>query len=181
MKREIVSLQEGLRASGHYHGKIDGVFGPLTLSAQIEAHGAQAWMLIAAGELGVSEAVGSRDNPRIRAYHAATTMGEQPDAVPWCSSFANWVMLRAGQPATRSAAARSWERYGVRPVGVDTVGAIAVLSRGAPPSGHVGFLAHATPDRLYLLGGNQGDAVSVRPFPRASLLALRWPLQPIRK
>jgi lysozyme family protein len=55
-------------------------------------------------------------------------------------------------------------------------GAVAVLSRGSDPSlGHVGFLVGLTPSEAVLLGGNQGDAVSVATFPRSRLLGLRWP------
>ncbi len=54
-------------------------------------------------------------------------------------------------------------------------GAIAVLSRGFDPRlGHVGFLVGATSNDVILLGGNQGDAVRVQPFPRSRLLGLRW-------
>ncbi|MBN8909802.1 MAG: hypothetical protein J0H99_25115, partial [Rhodospirillales bacterium] len=55
-------------------------------------------------------------------------------------------------------------------------GAVAVLSRGDDPNaGHVGFLLSDTNGKLYLLGGNQGDAVTVASFDKARLLGLRWP------
>ena len=171
---EIVRLQQRLRDEGHYTGRLDGIFGPLTLSAQIHTHGAPAYMLVAAGELGVSEILGARDNPRIRAYHAATTLGEQPDEVPWCSSFACWVIMRGGGRSTRSAAARSWLGWGAEPwSALPSVGAVAVLSRGRAPSGHVGFVVHWDARRLWLLGGNQGDRVSIQAFQKARLLGLR--------
>src|SRR5690606_23551067 len=54
---------------------------------------------------------------------------------------------------------------------------IAVLSRGSNPAqGHVGFVLGAAEDKLFLLGGNQKDAVSVQSFPVARLLGLRWPV-----
>ncbi len=173
--QDIRELQRDLARDGHYTGAIDGVFGPLTLSAQIESHGAPAWLLIAAAELGVSEIVGRRHNPRIQAYHATTNVGDvAPDEIPWCSSFVNWVMLRAGERSTRSAAARSWLRWGM-PLAIPAVGAIAILERGAPPSGHVGFLIHWTPSRIFLLGGNQTNSVRVSPYDRSLLLDLRYP------
>ena len=55
-------------------------------------------------------------------------------------------------------------------------GAVAVLSRGSDPSaGHVGFLLGETDGHVLLLGGNQGDAVSVAAFPKTRLLGFRWP------
>jgi hypothetical protein len=40
----------------------------------------------------------------------------------------------------------------------------------------VGFVQSVNADgSLNILGGNQGDAVNVRRFPRDRLIALRWP------
>ncbi|HKZ97595.1 MAG TPA: glycosyl hydrolase 108 family protein [Hyphomicrobiaceae bacterium] len=71
--------------------------------------------------------------------------------------------------------ARSYLGWG-EALGDGRLGAIAVLTRGADPAlGHVGFLVGETADTLFLLGGNQGDAVSVAPFARSRLVGLRWP------
>jgi hypothetical protein len=51
---------------------------------------------------------GVEDNPRIREYHAATAMGEKSDEAAWCSSFVNWVLMKADIKRTHSAAAASW-------------------------------------------------------------------------
>jgi uncharacterized protein (TIGR02594 family) len=134
------------------------------------------WMLTAWRELGTKEITGDRDNARIVAYHQATTLKATDDETPWCSAFVNYVLREAHAPTTRSALARSWlpggqtcgERYG----------AIAVLSRGSRPlQGHVGFLLDADDTSLWLLGGNQSDAVSVARFDRPRLLGLRWPIE----
>jgi hypothetical protein len=59
------------------------------------------------------------------------------------------------------------------------VGAIAVFSRGSDPkAGHVGFVTGWTDSTIAVLGGNQGDKVSVGHFPRADLVGLRWPEPP---
>jgi lysozyme family protein len=53
-----------------------------------------------------------------------------------------------------------------------------VLSRGSDPdAGHVGFLLGEAGNQIYLLGGNQSDAVTVAAFPKARLLGVRWPMQ----
>ena len=56
------------------------------------------------------------------------------------------------------------------------IGAVTVLARGDDPSaGHVAFFLGETADKLFLLGGNQGDAVTVAAYDKARLLGLRWP------
>ncbi len=39
--------------------------------------------------------------------------------------------------------------------------------------GHVGFYAGHDQSKVWLLGGNQGDAVNVRDFPRKRILGVR--------
>ncbi len=115
-------------------------------------------------------------NPNVVRYyaevgHAAVT----DDAVAWCAAFLGACLERADIGSTRSLLARSYLSWG-EALSEERHGAIAVLSRGSDPAlGHVGFLVGTTPNDLILLGGNQGDAVSVQPFPRSRLLGLRWP------
>ena len=71
--------------------------------------------------------------------------------------------------------ARSYLRWGAV-LDEGRFGAVAVLSRGSDPAaGHVGFLVGETDRHVVLLGGNQGDAVSVAAFAKTRLLGLRWP------
>lgn len=132
------------------------------------------WLSIARTELGVAEIPGADHNERILEYHATTTLRATTDETPWCSSFACWVMERAGYQSTRSAAARSWLQWG-RKLDAPTEGCIVVLKRGAPPSGHVGFFVGEDANRVRLLGGNQGNRVSEAWFPRADVLGYRIP------
>lgn len=134
------------------------------------------WLAIARAELGRHEVPGPANEPRILEYHQATTLKATSDAVPWCSAYACFVMTEAGLASTGSAAARSWLAWG-RPLKQPVAGCIAVFSRPPDPaSGHVGFYLETAGDgRLMILGGNQGDAVSIRPYPRARLLGFRWP------
>ena len=136
--------------------------------------GRPTWMDFAWPELGVKETPGPGSNPRVLEYHAATNLHASDDAVAWCSAFVNWCMQRASITGTNSAAARSWLGWGVRTQ--EAYGAIAVLERGPNPTlGHVGLLIHRAAGRIWLLGGNQGDAVSVASFDVARLIDLRWP------
>ena len=135
------------------------------------------WLKIARQELGVAEKPGATHNPRIIEYLKSTTLGSpenQQDETPWCSAFVNWVLQKAGvEPRTNSAWARSWLNWGVatdNPI----PGTIAVFSRGQN-AGHVAFYLDEDEDRIKVLGGNQGNAVSVAWYPRTALLGYREP------
>ncbi len=133
------------------------------------------WMTAAWAELGIGEFPGHPDNPRIVAYHNACDDTVSDDEVPWCSSFVNWAIGRANQPRTRSRAARSWLQWGV-PITEPIYGCVCILWRESPESwkGHVGFYLGETGDDIIMLGGNQGDEVSVRRYPRGRVLGYRW-------
>jgi len=132
------------------------------------------WMGIARAELGVAEGGPGASNPRIEAYHATTQGGTAPDSVPWCSSFVNFCIEGAGLQGTKSKMARSWINWGG-----DTPdfvpGCVVVVKRGNPPSGHVGFYVGRENGRVRLLGGNQGDKVSIASFDADKVIARRFP------
>lgn len=138
------------------------------------------WIEIAEKEIGQKEIPGQKSNPRIVEYHKATRLGATDDSVPWCSSFVNWVMMKARCQRTYSAAARSWLQDGIcvklkgfRP------GCIVVLKRGRNPwTGHVGFAMRLVGDRVEVLGGNQSDQVKLSTaYKQADVLGYFWPIQ----
>lgn len=139
----------------------------------------QLWYRWLEAELGQRERKAPGvDNQRIEQYW---TLGAIPtpvhdDETPWCAAAVNAALVQSGYPGTRSGMARSF-REGALFVPCDArLGAIVVLSstRG-PASGHVGLLAGISPTHVQLLGGNQGDAVSVATFPRERVLRTLWP------
>lgn len=138
------------------------------------------WLEVALRELvhGVMEESGSRHNQRILEYHRATSLGATDDETPWCAAFANWCLRQAWIPGTGSALARSFRSWG-KPLDAPRPGAVIVLWRGSPTGaqGHVAFLLDFAPGVFYLLGGNQGDRVSVAAYPMDRLLpdGIRWP------
>lgn len=135
--------------------------------------GAAPWMAFAKAELGVHETPGSDSTVRIIEYDAATTLKATDDAVPWCSSFACWVMLKAGIDNPRSASARSWLSWG-NPILKPRYGCVVIFERG-PGLGHVGFVVEDQGPTIKVLGGNQGNAVSLEDFPTYRVLGYRWP------
>ena len=139
---------------------------------------AYPWMAIARSKLGIHEIPGPKANAFIVECLASTTLGvpdNQSDETSWCSAFANRVMQLAGYDGTNSAWARSWLDWGREPADAEFgAGVVVVLARG-PNSGHVGFLEDWDDDRVRLLGGNQGNAVSEAWFPMSRVLGYRVP------
>lgn len=131
------------------------------------------WYVVARRERGVKESIGLADNPRIVEYHAATTLRATDDEVPWCSSFVNWCVLQAGYKGTRSAAARSWMKWGTK-IDTPVEGCIVVLTRLG--GGHVGFYVggHAS-GTIHILGGNQSDSVRVSGYLESRVLGYFMP------
>lgn len=147
---------------------------PGTSAAESGARDEPRWLRIARQALGEGELPGPDDNPRIVAYHASTRDGAAPDAVPWCASFVNWCLEEAGMVGSDSKLARSWLGWG-EPINEPRLGCIVVLERGAAPKGHVGFYLGSSAGTVTLLGGNQGDRVSVASFSAERVIGLRWP------
>ncbi len=144
------------------------------------------WLRIAHQQLGVTEIPGERHNQKILDYHGVTTLKATSDEVFWCSSFICWCFEEAGIRSTRSARARSWLRWGASlSLRYIPLGAVCVFNRGGPhdasvieASGHVGFfISDEGAERILILGGNQGNAVSYRTYGRKDLLGVRWPKQ----
>ena len=136
---------------------------------------------IAAKEIGVKERTGRGDNPRIVEYHRSATHNpphhkKTPDSVPWCSSFACWVVQNAGIEPTRSRAARSWLKWGsdVKRHSL-TPGDIVVYYRDSINSwkGHVGFYLAQSDNIDFVLGGNQKDEVCVSGYSHSRFLGGR--------
>lgn len=137
------------------------------------------WFDIAKAEIGVREIPGEQDNPRIVEYQQATSLRATDDETPWCASFVNWCLQQAGIAGTNSAAARSFLQWG-REIPQPVEGCIVVLKRGNSSwQGHVGFYVGAIGDRVNLVGGNQGNAVSIKGFKRSDVLGYRMPKKAI--
>jgi uncharacterized protein (TIGR02594 family) len=136
------------------------------------------WYAIAQSKLGIHEIPGPKANAFIVECLESTTLDRRDamlDETAWCSAFVNRVMQLAGVEGTNSAWARSWLNWGREPDDEEFgKGVIVVLERGAN-SGHVGFLADWDDDTVTLLGGNQGDAVSLAIFPQSRVLGYRVP------
>lgn len=134
------------------------------------------WLKIARSKLGTREVPGPKSNPQIVKWIHDDLGIEayKDDGTAWCAGFANYCLKMAGEANTMSLAARSFINYGqpAKP----QLGAILVFKRGTQSwQGHVGFYVGETATHYKVLGGNQGDSVSIREYPKSALLACRMP------
>jgi len=133
---------------------------------------------IAVNELGQKEISGTAHNPNIVNY--AKEAGFEwinDDETPWCSIFVNWCAKQAGLKGSGKANARSWLKVGTKVDNAPEPGDVVIFWRGSPDSwkGHVGFFFGYAKDqsRVYTLGGNQGDQVSISAYPSSTVLGFR--------
>lgn len=139
---------------------------------------------IATRFVGVKEMPGATANPHVLAMLRLDASWVQDDQTAWCSAFVNYVCWLLELPRSKSLAARSWLNVGQSvPLSDARVGFdVVILTRGtgkqpgadviAAP-GHVGFYAGLDAGGVLLLGGNQGDAVTIATFPKARILGVR--------
>lgn len=136
------------------------------------------WLSKARKYLGLREIPGPKHNSIIVKWWEAIKAPFRDDETSWCGGFVGGIMTESGLPVVKGApAARSWLNYG-KPLAKPVLGCIVIFWRGSPKgwSGHVGFVAGVDKaGNLMVLGGNQGDAVTIKPFSKARVLGYRWP------
>lgn len=98
-----------------------------------------------------------------------------PATTPWCAAFVNLVERRLGRRGTGKLNARSFLDYGEK-VKDPKPGDILIFTRGNSSwQGHVTFYVATEGSNYMCLGGNQGDKVCYRLYPKHSLLGIRRP------
>lgn len=136
------------------------------------------WLKLARAEIGVKEAPGEANNPIVLRYYADAGHPQiNADSVHWCAAFVGAMLERSGFSSPKSLMARSYLQWG-KTLAKPYPGCVAVFSRGDPrgTEGHVGFYVGEDERGILVLGGNQGDAVSIAPQSRARLLGYRAPV-----
>lgn len=124
--------------------------------------------------IGVKEVKGMIDNPMILAFLKADDPWPEHDEVPWCSGFMNFICKCCATRRSRSLAAISWLNIGYVILDIKECVAgfdIVILSREG--GNHVGFYIKHDDTHVWLLGGNQGDQVSIAAFPRTRIKGIR--------
>lgn len=127
---------------------------------------------LAGQQLGMDE---QAQGAALQEYLANGGVNLDPATTAWCAAFVNATLEQTGMKGTGSNMARSFMDWGQ---GVDSPmkGDLAVFTRGDPsgPYGHVGFFEGYNPDgTIRVLGGNQGNKVSVANYSADDLLGFR--------
>lgn len=133
------------------------------------------WLTHAGQDLGKRETLGPNDAPWLRAMWASLS-GSWLLGQPWCGgAVAHWMAQSGIQYPKHYYRAKAWLDWGST-LTAPLVGAVVVFDRKG--GGHVGLIVGKdTRGRLMVLGGNQGDAVSIAPFDMARVLGYRWPIE----
>jgi uncharacterized protein (TIGR02594 family) len=147
------------------------------LEAPFGAADQPIWLLEGLKWLNTTEAPGAADNPEIlewaRAEGGTIAQSYDADSIPWCALYANMVLTKVGLQGTETLWALDWSNWGTRLPG-PAVGAFAPMKRQG--GGHIAIVVGRDQNKnLMCLGGNQSDAVNIKPFPADRPVSFRWP------
>lgn len=133
------------------------------------------WLTYARTKIGEREIAGPRHNPWIVRGLAKLKAWWSDDETPWCGFFVAHCMEEVGLPLPKHwYRAKGWVEYGSRLRSTHVApGAILVFDRAG--GGHVGFYIGESLRYFYVLGGNQGNKVSIVPIAKERCVAIRWP------
>lgn len=132
--------------------------------------------LLKAVELfGVEETVGAKHNPVIMGWAKELGLDKvyTSDEIAWCGLFTAICIHRAGRPVVKDPLwALNWNKFGVA-VAVPELGDILTFKRNG--GGHVGLYVGEDSTAYHVLGGNQGNKVSVVRIAKSRLNGSRRP------
>lgn len=133
-----------------------------------------AWLVLAAAHIGLREIPGAPTSPVIAGWLAKLGAWWRDDETPWCGTFVAAFIQGRFQLPKHWYRAKGWLDWGVELAG-PAEGCIVVFERQG--GGHVGFVVgRDTAGRLLVLGGNQGNAVTIAPFDTSRVVGYRWPV-----
>lgn len=135
---------------------------------------------IGLGMLGTVETPGAASSPVIMGWRdeckaaGVDLVGYSADSVPWCGLFVATVMVRAQRPVpTGPLWALNWAKFGVDG-GQPELGDVLTFQR--PGGGHVAiYIAEDRQGYYHILGGNQGDKVSIMRIDKQRMHSCRQP------
>lgn len=129
---------------------------------------------IAFSQYDIKETKGEFDNPEVLKYFndLGFNGSKLKDETAWCAAFVNYCLKRAGYGYIQGKLnARALIDVG-ETVDKPELGDVVVLWRSSPDSwkGHTGFFIRETSKWIYILGGNQGNKVCIKAYPKSRLL-----------
>lgn len=133
------------------------------------------WLTEARRHIGVAEIKGPKHNSRIVGWLENLRAWWKDDETPWCGVFVAHCVKSAGYELPKHwMRAKDWLNWG-RTLSNPRIGCIVVFEREG--GGHVGLVVGKDKaGNIMVLGGNQGDAVNIRPFAASRVAGYRWPM-----
>ena len=134
------------------------------------------WIAEARSWIGTREVAGPKSNSRITGLwlKLAPWLGSDDSKTAWCGG-----LVRHCLDFARLAYPKEWYRaksYLELPVKLSRPAYGCIVVFGRDGGGHVGFVVGKDQHgNLMVLGGNQGDAVNIKPFPTSRVLGYIWP------
>jgi uncharacterized protein (TIGR02594 family) len=123
--------------------------------------------------LGTKEIVGSKHNPVILGWAKELNLSKvyNSDEIPWCGLAIAYACHEAGLPVIdKPLWALSWAKWGVE-VKEPMLGDILTFKRNG--GGHVGIYVGEDHECFHVLGGNQGNSMSVSRIVKTRLYKAR--------
>lgn len=139
----------------------------------------QLILKMASSQLGVKEVAGDVDEKTIVQYsHDIGLMWINDDETPWCAIFVWWVLMKCGLSYKADARAVSLAEYGTKTTTPQTGDLVVFVRKGGH---HVGFFLGYVDNgsRISVLGGNQGNQVSIAKYSLENILCFRRPSEAV--
>jgi len=131
----------------------------------------------ASKDLGIRETPGKASTPRIKQAikQAASWLNDDDSQTPWCGCIRGLWGLETGTGVPKEHyRAASWSKWG-KAVPLDPSkwmkGDTVVMGRSG--GNHVALVDRVVGDKVYCLGGNQSDAVTITSFKISGIWAVR--------
>nr|DAT03235.1 MAG TPA: Tail associated lysozyme [Caudoviricetes sp.] len=131
------------------------------------------WLAIARRAIGTTEIAGKEHNSTIRNWLISLNAWWQDDETPWCGTFVAHCAREADRALPKYwYRAKDWLNTGTR-LDKPAYGCVVVFDRAG--GGHVGFVVGKDKHgNLMVLGGNQGNAVNIKPFAISRVAGFIW-------
>lgn len=136
------------------------------------------WLHVARKYVGTAEIPGKQHNPTIGRWLRELKAWWTDDETPWCGTYVAAVFRETNIALpTHWYRAKGWLEWGIK-LNQPALGCVVVFERTG--GGHVGFVVGTNAQgQLLVLGGNQGNKVSVAAFDPGRSIGFRWPVEAI--
>lgn len=144
----------------------------------LDQEGAPKMLVEALKLYGTEEIRGTENNPVILEWaKEINENGFVADSIPWCGLFVGVVAKRAGKELPINPLwALNWIKFGTK-VDQAMLGDVLIFHRHG--GGHVGIYVGEDSNCYHVLGGNQGDKVSIVRIEKFRLAGIRKPIYSI--